>query len=394
MNEPALPVSAPRLASIDAYRGAVMFLMMAEVLDLSGVARALPGNSFWAALGRNQTHAVWVGCTLHDLIQPSFSFLVGVALPFSLASHRPGGPSAAWRTVRRALVLIFLGVFLRSVGRAQTNWTFEDTLTQIGLGYPLLYWCGLQSPRRQGILFALIVAGYWAVWALYPLPGAGFDYTKVNVPPDWSHHAAGLAAHWNMNANLGAAFDRWFLNLFPREQPFIGHAEGYLTLNFIPTLGTMILGLVAGGWLRAPLTERQRLQRMLAAGAGGIILGLALHGLGICPLVKKIWTPAWTLFSGGACFLLLALFHALIDGRGWRRWAFPFMVIGANSIAAYLLAHLAVGFVADSWRTHFGEGLFALCGAPYVPVLRGGLVLAVFWLVLLRLYQRRIFLRV
>src|SRR5204863_7539375 len=111
-------VQAPtRLASVDAYRGLVMFLMMAEVLNFCHVARARTGNPLWHVLCHHQTHVEWVGCSLHDLIQPSFSFLVGVALPFSIGSRMARGQSrrrlvlhAMWRS----LVLILLGVFLRS----------------------------------------------------------------------------------------------------------------------------------------------------------------------------------------------------------------------------------------------------------------------------------------
>ena len=132
------PVGPPtRLASLDAYRGFVMFLMMAEVLRLKRVAQALPESGIWGFLASQQSHVEWVGCSLHDLIQPSFSFLVGVALPFSIASRRARGQSTGvmvGHAVWRAALLILLGVFLRSTGRNLTNWTFEDTLTQIGLG--------------------------------------------------------------------------------------------------------------------------------------------------------------------------------------------------------------------------------------------------------------------
>src|SRR5438067_5185999 len=138
MDAPEAKPLPPRLASIDAYRGFVMFLMMAEVLHLGQVARRLPGSAFWSFLAHHQTHVEWIGCSLHDLIQPSFSFLVGVALPYSLANRLARGQSPRRMTLHafwRALILVLLGVFLRSVGRGQTNWTFEDTLTQIGLGY-------------------------------------------------------------------------------------------------------------------------------------------------------------------------------------------------------------------------------------------------------------------
>ena len=268
---------SPRLASVDTYRGLVMFLMMAEVLRTWEVARALPESVFWSWLASAQTHVAWVGCSLHDLIQPSFSFLVGVALPFSIDRRTARGQTRkemAAHTLWRALVLILLGIFLRSLGRPQTSWTFEDTLTQIGLGYPFLFLLGFHSRRVQWSAFAVIMFGYWAAWALYPLPDTTFDFAAVGVPPDWPHHASGFAAHWNKNANLGAAFDQWFLNLFPRATPFVANGGGYLTLNFIPTLGTMLLGLIAGGWLRSSLSEGERVRRLMIAGVAGIVVGL------------------------------------------------------------------------------------------------------------------------
>src|SRR5207247_1037943 len=195
-------------------------------------------------------HVSWAASSVRDPIPPSFSFLVGVALPCSIASRRGRGQSTLVMTghaLWRALLLILLGVFLRSVGRAQTNWTFEDTLTQIGLGYPLLFLLGLRSPGFQWGVLGLLMVGYWVAWATYPLPGPDFDYAKVGVPPDWPYHATGLAAHWNKNNNLGAAFDQWFLNLFQREKPFVANGGGYLTLIFIHTRGTILRGHVAGG---------------------------------------------------------------------------------------------------------------------------------------------------
>src|SRR3974390_3318254 len=107
-----------RLGSIDAYRGLVMFLMMAEVLRFCAVAHAVKGSWIWEFLCHHQSHVEWIGCVLHDTIQPSFSFLVGVALPFSLASRRARGQTTGMMTLHavwRSLVLIFLGVFLRSM---------------------------------------------------------------------------------------------------------------------------------------------------------------------------------------------------------------------------------------------------------------------------------------
>ena len=390
----AQPVA--RNIAVDAYRGWVMLLMMAEVLALPRVARAFPGNWFWAFLGYNQSHVAWAGCSLHDLIQPSFSFLVGLALPYSIA-HRmaKGGTSGKmWaHAIWRSLLLVGLGIFLRSMHSTQTYFTFEDTLTQIGLGYPFLFLLGLRPPRWQWVALTIILVGYWLAWALYPAAGPGFDYQSVGVPANWTHHYTGFAAHWNKNANLGNAFDQWFLNLFPRTKPFIANDGGYLTLSFIPTLGTMILGLAAGRWLRAS-APRIPMRRLLIAGAIGIASGLLLHFAGICPVVKRIWTPSWTLFSGGACFLLVAAFSWIIDIKKYRKWAFPLIVIGTNSIAAYLIAHLFESFIVSSLRIHLGTGVFRVFGTGLEPLLLGICVLSIYWLILFWMYRRKLFLRI
>jgi predicted acyltransferase len=373
-----------------------MFLMMAEVLHLARVSRALPDSGFWSFLAYHQTHVEWAGCSLHDLIQPSFSFLVGVALPYSIASRLAKGGTFGrmWlHAIWRAFLLAALGIFLRSTGSQQTNFTFEDTLTQIGLGYPFLFLLGFRPPRWQWGALAVVLGGYWLAWALYPLPPADFNYQAVGVPSDWSHHYVGLMAHWNKNANLGAAFDQWFLNLFPRSKPFVFNSGGYLTLSFIPTLGTMILGLIAGRWLRAD-APKIPFRKILIASAACIAAGLLLHIAGICPVVKRIWTPAWTLFSGGLCFLFLAAFSYVLDVRGYRRWSFPLMVVGMNSIAAYLIAHLWEGFIQSTLRIHLGPDFFRFAGDAYAPFLQGAAILLIMWLVLWWMFNRKLFLRV
>ena len=403
MSEPAAaavaPTTAPaaRLASLDTYRGFVMFLMMAEVLRLAAVASAVPDSAVWGFLAFHQTHAPWAGCSLHDLIQPSFSFMVGVAVPYSMASRMARGQSKGFMSahaVWRALLLVALGIFLRSIDRDATRFTFEDTLTQIGLGYPILFLLGFRKTRDAWIALAAILVGYWAAFALYPLPGPGFDWAAAGASPDWAYNYQGFAAHWNKNTNLAWAFDRWFLNLFPPDGWFKYNGGGYATLSFIPTLGTMILGLVAGRVMKSGRTPRQRMTWLVAAGLIGLAAGWVLDATGVCPSVKRIWTPSWTLFSGGWCFLLLALFYAVVDLRGWRRPAFPLIVIGMNSIAAYMIAHLFEDFLASSFRTHLGAGFFTAFGAAYEPFVMGSFVLASYWVILFWMYRRKLFLRI
>src|SRR5262245_46647636 len=195
----------PRITSIDAYRGLVMFLMIAAGMALYNVPKHDQFEAsiadkpewvrtVWQTVAFHTNHVKWSGCSLHDMIQPSFSFLVGVALPFSLASRQAKG-QGLWRmflhAVIRALLLIALGIFLRSTGRPNTNVTFEDTLSQIGLGYVFLFLLGFLRPVWHWIAFGLIVVGYWAAFALYPLPPEDFNYAAVGVPADWPYHYSG-----------------------------------------------------------------------------------------------------------------------------------------------------------------------------------------------------------
>src|SRR5436190_2381592 len=288
-------LSTTRITSIDAFRGFVMFLMLAEAMRLWTLHDAFPASRFWAVVAYNTTHVPWQGCSLHDLIQPAFSFLVGAAMPFSLRSRQARGETfgrlfahAVWRSV----ALIFLGIFLRSLDRPQTYWTFEDTLTQIGLGYTALFLLAFTSLRVQAVVFLAILVGFWAAFAAYPLPGPDFDYTRVGVPAGWPHLYSGFLAHFNKNSNLAWAFDVWFLNLFPREAPFRFNSGGWSTLSFVPTLATMQIGMWTGRWLQGPREKADTLKGLIAAGVLLALAGLALQWLHISPIVKRIWTSA------------------------------------------------------------------------------------------------------
>ena len=385
------------MVSIDAFRGFVMFLMLAEAMRLWTLHAAFPASRFWAIVAYNTTHVPWQGCSLHDLIQPAFSFLVGAALPFSIASRRARGETfgrmlghAVWRSV----ALILLGIFLRSLERPQTYWTFEDTLTQIGLGYTALFLLAFASLRVQVAVFVAILVGVLGCVRAVSAAGPDFDYAQVGVPADWPHLYTGFLAHFNKNSNLSWAFDVWFLNLFPRQAPFRFNDGGWSTLSFIPTLATMQLGVWAGDGCRRRATTARSCSGLVAGGVALTLAGLVLQWLDICPIVKRIWTSSYTLYSGGLVVLMLAAFYAAIEWQGWRRWSFPFLVIGANSIAIYVMSWTIEHFVTAALVRHGGTAPFAILGAPFEPVLRGAAVLVVFWSILYWMYRRRIFLRI
>ncbi len=379
-----------------------MFLMGVELLELDKVAANFPGNAFWNGVGFHAAHVPWAGCSLHDLIHPSFSFMVGVALPFSIASRLARGQSKARLALHaglRAILLVALGIFIRSLGRSGTNWTFEDTLTQMGLGYPFVFALSFAGNKARWGSIAVILVGYWLFFVCHPILPPPLNDDAVNIPTGWSHHFSGFFSHWNLNRNAAWSFDIWFLNLFPRQRPFVGYLGGYNTLNFIPTIATMILGLIAGTWLRDASAAGGRpvklvLSRLVWMGLALLALGWGLQVAGICPIVKKIWTPAWVLFSGGWCCWLMAGFFWVLDAKGFRRWAFPFVVIGMNSVAMYVLFHTMDEFIGESLVRHLGNAPFLILGPEFQSLLLGASILAILWLVLFWMHRRKIHIKI
>lgn len=398
-----LPTSGAvnRIASIDVYRGIVMFLMLAEILHLDGIQKLsahFPSlSTLFDWIHFNTTHVEWSGCSLHDMIQPSFSFLVGTALAFSYASRVAKGQE--WidmfrHAILRSFILIFLGIFLRSLGKPITNFTFDDTLTQIGMGYWALFLVASLSIQRMIAVTVTILVLYWAAFALFPLPSEDFPYATYGVPSDWPHLYQGFAAHWNKNSNLAWYVDTGWMNLFPREKPFPFSPGGYCTLSFVPTLATMILGLIAGRALLQANGAKSVPLWFLATAIGVCCIGWVLDHFGICPIVKRIWTPSWVLWSGGICFAWLAVLHYLCDHLKIVRWAFLFLVIGSNSIVAYVMSWTLETPIHDAIHRHVGFAIDRWVGEPYQVFVYGAGTLMIMWLMLFWLYRQKIFVRI
>lgn len=391
------PAVAPRIGSIDVYRGIVMFLLGLRLLEFDEVAPHFPDSAVWRFLGYHSTHIPWVGCSLNDLIHPSFAFLTGASLVFSVSSRKKQGQSQ-WHVILHALwrsvALIFLGIFLRSVDRDITHWTFDETLTQTGMGYMAVFALAYCTPRTRWIWFSLILIGYWLLYALYPVMPPHASPMDFNTPEGWQHDFNGFFAHWNHNRNVGWSFDRWLLNEFPRERPYVGYLGGYTTLNFIPTICTMILGLTAGTWLKqANKQGLSPVKTLVIAGAASLAFSFILHFGGICPIVKRLWTPAWVFFSGGCSLLILAGLYQIIDIKQWRRWSFAFVVLGMNSLVFYVMRHTLDIWFSENLRKHFGTRVFDAFGPELRPVTIGAVTFVVFWLLTLWMYRRKIFIR-
>jgi predicted acyltransferase len=406
-----------RLVSLDAYRGFVMLAMASAGFSLAKVAQndevisRYSGTSWdgawrglWEVLAYQTEHVAWTGCGFWDLIQPSFMFIVGVAVPFSYGRRLAEGQSyakcllhASWR----AAVLVALGVFLASNWERETNFLFTNVLAQIGLGYVFVVLLTGRGFWLQALSAVAILGGYWYLFYQHPLPDASLE-AAVAALGDSTERLTGLAAHWHKHTNYAAWFDREvLLNRFPRSEPFDFNKGGYMTLNFIPSIVTMLFGLMAGELLRSGRAPRVIFSRLLLAGLACFVVAMAVDQTiwpvggsdwTLCPAVNRIWTPTWALFSSGWTLVLLAAFYGVIDIAGYRRWAFPLVVVGMNSIAMYMMSQLMKPWITDTLKRHLPvETWFR---GPYGPMWQSAAVLLVLWLVCLWLYRQKVFLRI
>lgn len=353
----------PRLRSLDALRGFDMFWIAGGATLVAALADTLAWRPLiW--LDGQLEHVPWHGFSLWDLVFPLFLFLAGVSLPLSLAKRRARGDTSFQlhaHCIRRGLVLVGLGV-LYNAARTDLDLRYASVLGRIGLA-----WCGAAlialhaGPRGQWFWSVGLLLGYWAALSWVPVPGIG-------------------AGHLEPGATLTDWVDR---QLLPgRLHRTVRDPEGIL--GTLSAIATALLGAAAGRWLtEGGRGAFARLAGLLGAGAAGVALGWLWDA--VFPINKNLWSSSFVLWCAGWSAILLALFHLVIDVLGWRRWAHPFVVLGANAITIYLLQR----FVPFE-RIAAGMTDWLVESALVVAVLGLGLR----WLVLWGLYRRGWFLRV
>lgn len=348
----------------------------------------------------------WIGVSFWDLIQPAFMFMVGVAMPYSYARREALGHGfwrRSWHALLRAVVLVLLGVFLASTGASQTRWEFFNVLAQIGLGYFFAYLLLGRGFWIQLLAFIVILAGYWGFFYNYT-PPENHDYAAVGVTDQDECVLDGRFASWSKNANAGYKFDVWLLNQFPRPEgdDFKYHPGGYVTLNFVPSIGTILLGIFCGQLLRS---EKRWWQKFLLLVLGGAVcMGLAIvAGMYACPIIKRIWTPSWVLFSGAWVIWILALFYLVLDLCRLRWLAFPLVIIGMNPLVMYLMYQLLRPWAEETVAIHFtgafqrlGDliGVTLLAEGMYAHVVWPTSAFILFWLIILWMYRQKFFVRI
>jgi len=365
------PEKKERLMAIDALRGFDMFWITGGASVVIALAKWFGGPTEW--LETQFEHADWKGMRFEDLIMPLFMFTAGVSLPFSVASRLAKNPSklTLWGHIVKRLFLLW--IFGMTVQGNLFSWNpeewkfYSNTLQAIAAGYliaMLLYlYCSI---RAQWIISAALLLATWAIFALVAVPG-------------------GTAGDYSPDGNIGIWFDKFILR---------AHQDGTSYVWILPSLNfgvTTMMGVFAGRCL-----QHQRMtgdcKALCLAGGGAMALGLAFAWAPFHPIIKHLWTGSFVLLSGGVSLLLLALFYWLIDVRGWRKWNYFFVVIGANAIAAYMLAEVwNIGGV-------LGERVFGKIGnwLPDGPAdfIAAAADVGALWLILWHLYRRNIHLKV
>jgi len=385
------PVSGPastRLISLDVLRGVTIAFMI--MVNNNG------SNQAWPFM----KHADWNGMTATDLVFPTFLFVVGASVVLAFEARLSRGATRAalaWQTVRRAATLFLFGLIVNGFGMVLytfphiqwNSWRVYGVLQRIAICYLVVGLFYLWDRRWQSkvavLIFALVT--YWILMRWVPVPGLGVPGRDIPF--------------LDKDANLVAWLDR---HIFPGSMLYETTRDPEGLLSDLPALGTALLGMLAGIWMRSKHT----LQSKAAGLAGGAAACLAIGSLWAIwfPLNKKLWTSSYVLVAGGISMGLLALFFWAIEVRGSRgKWTWPWLVLGSNSIAAYMISEL-LGSVLDlihlSHNGHRSGPLGWLFFNVFAKIPDGGLAsftysftyLVICFIPVWIMYRKKIFLKV
>lgn len=363
-----------RLLSLDTLRGFDMFWISGGE-DIFAVLAKVTGWSWAVFMAHQLTHPAWHGFAAYDLIFPTFLFMAGVSVPFSLGSRLEKGvpPSQLIRKViQRGLILVLLGIIYNN-GIFHTEWSemrYPSVLARIGLAGMFAQIIYLYTGKRaRWIWFAGLLLGYYAFMMWYPVPGCG----------------AGLLT---IECNPASYIDRMILP--GRLHLKIHDPEGLIST--IPAIATALMGIFSGELLRTSeekISQNNKVVYLLAAGIISLLLCLVWDYF--FPINKNLWTSSFVLCAGGFSVLLLAFFYWIVDVLQYRRWTFFFVVIGMNSIVIYMIgSYINFEYTAEAL---FG-GILGFFPDPVRAV--GGEIafIMVQWAFMYLLYRNKLFLKV
>jgi len=362
------PPVAQRLVSLDALRGFDMFWIIGGTAILMGVGKAIHRPWFDKFLEQFE-HVPWRGLHFYDLIWPLFMFIMGVAIPFSIAKRRAKGETdrrillhALWR----AIVMFCLGTVTQGNLLLFDWYKFRpcySVLHGLAVGYLIATLVAVKlRPKWHVPTIAVFLLAYWAVVMLVPVPGVG---AGVLTP----------------QGNLPTYVDKLVLG-------HLHYGENTWFLSYPGFGASVLLGVLAGQLLMSGRSQRSKIFRLLGMGALSLAAGL-LWSLWF-PVIKLMWTSSYVLISGGFAFLVLALFYWLVDVCGYQKWAFGFMVIGMNSIAVYVATEI---FDFSQVGDIFVGRLLPRLGR-WDNLVEATAAFVIVWLILLWMYRSKKFIRI
>jgi predicted acyltransferase len=371
-----------RLLCLDIYRG----LMVAGMIVVDN-----PGSdehAYWPIV-----HAEWNGWSPADFIFPSFLFLVGISLVYSFDVRRQCGQTnrqILWHVFKRSLILIAVGLLVNAspiYGLDLHTWRFEGVTQRIALCYFFAAILELWADRRGQLLaFLACVLGYWALLRFVPVPGAGVPGRDIPF--------------MDQVQNLPAWLDR---------KLFMGHLyngthdpEGIL--HTIPAVGTTLIGVITGHWLKSKRNVSRLIAGMVFFGILGMLSGELWNRW--FPINKNLWTSSFVLFSGGFCLLFLSLLYWMTEVKQWRgKWTMPILVFGMNAIAGFVADSLIYGpgytftvTAANGTKMNWHETAQAHLEAAGLSVANASLLYSlgavlICWILLWFLWRKKIFLK-
>ena len=365
-----------RLIALDAFRGATIALMVL-VND--------PGDG--SHVYRPLEHSDWNGWTITDVVFPSFLWIVGVALTLSMAKRLQAGVTRGkliGPVVRRALILFALGLLIYGYPEFHlSTQRYLGVLQRIAVCYLIASLIYLYSGVRAQIVWLVsLLAGYWLIMTLMPVPGFGAG--RLDVEGNFAHY-----------------IDRIVLGQHNYRSTKTWDPEGIVST--LPAIATALFGIMAGHILRLQKTLAERTAWLFVT--GNILIAVGLICDIFLPINKKLWTSSFSIFMAGLDFVLLAVFIWVVDHLGYQRYVKPFFIMGMNAIAVYMASEL--GDETLNW-IHWGSGdnattlrswIYQTIFAPIASPINASLLYAlsytfVMFLIAYVMYRKRWFLRV
>jgi len=373
------PAPSTRLMSLDALRGFDMFWIIGGAGFVEAIARAIKPE-FGDKIAFLTEHPEWNGYTAYDQIFPLFMFIAGAAIPFSLVKRLEEGESKSalyWKVIRRGLLLVLFGMIYNGLLRFDfEHQRYPSVLGRIGLSYMFAALIVLNTKvRGQVIWIAGILIGYWAAMRFIHVPGFGAgDWSKGNT----------LSGYIDRILIPGELYIKRYDNDLKK---LIDWRDPEGLFSTIPSIATVLSGVLAGHWLRhSKRTGEGTAITLFAAGVACVAAARICH-VYVMPINKNLWSSSFVIYTTGWSCIALAISYLLIDVHGFKKLAFPFVVIGMNAITIYMVREFT-DFPAI-FELVFGRGKHIIH-----PALWAGGEVFLAWTFLYVLYRKRIFLRV